>query len=243
MKQLAADVEKSRRAQADLANRTYVLGIKTGGGDFTLRVAGSRLSVEDGLPAKPDFTLVADDPVIFSEWVKDGSLTDAAVEGSLWLPSKDAFQVLPALDRLPRSTRRDLRDRRSSLPVRRGTPRPSWCGSGRSRCGRTSGCVRPLRWLARCGRPLRWRDVSVLAPLVLGPHALRDELDRVACLRACGRGCAGHILASATAANCASERGIPQSIWRRKRRYLDAARPPGVSPPSNVVGSLQSAPR
>lgn len=112
MKKLAGDVDKSRRAQADLSNRTYLLGIKTGGGDFTLKVAGARLAVEDGLPAKADFILVADDPKVFIDWVDDGSLTDAAVEGSLWLPSKEAFQVLPALDRLPRSTRRDLRDRR-----------------------------------------------------------------------------------------------------------------------------------
>jgi uncharacterized OB-fold protein len=112
MKQLSADVEKSRRAQADLSNRTYVLGIKTAGGDFTLRVAGARLAVEDGLPAKADFVLVAEDPAVFSAWVNDGSLTDAAVEGALWLPNKEAFQVLPALDRLPRSTRRDLRDKK-----------------------------------------------------------------------------------------------------------------------------------
>jgi uncharacterized OB-fold protein len=112
MGKLAADVEKSRRAQADLANRTYTLGVKTGGGDFTLRVAGARLAVSDGLPPKPDFIIVADDPKVFSDWVSDGSLTDAAVEGALWLPSKDAFQVLPALDRLPRSTRRDLRDKK-----------------------------------------------------------------------------------------------------------------------------------
>jgi len=112
MTKLAADVEKSRRAQADLANRSYTLGIKTGGGDFSIRVAGSRLAVLDGLPDKPDFILVADDPGVFSAWVDDGSLTDAAVEGALWLPSKEAFQVLPALDRLPRSTRRDLRDKK-----------------------------------------------------------------------------------------------------------------------------------
>jgi uncharacterized OB-fold protein len=112
MQQLAADVERSRRAQADLANRTWSIAVKTGGGDFGLTVAGSRLAVADGLPQKAEFTLVADDPGIFTRWVHDGSLTDAAVEGTLWLPSKEAFQVLPILDRLPRSTRRDMRDRK-----------------------------------------------------------------------------------------------------------------------------------
>ena len=36
-------------------------------------------------------------------------LTDAAVEGALWLPNREAFAVLPALDRLPRSIRRDMK--------------------------------------------------------------------------------------------------------------------------------------
>jgi len=112
VRKLAADVDKSPRAQADLKNRTHVLGIKTQGGDFTLSVANAHLAVADGLPAKPDFVLAAADPAIFSRWVHDGSLTDAAVEGTLWLPSKAAFQVLPALDRLPRSVRRDLHDQK-----------------------------------------------------------------------------------------------------------------------------------
>jgi len=110
MKKLADDVARSQRAQADLANRTHAIGVKTGGGDFTLRVSDSLMSVGDGLPDDPEFTMVVDDPAIFVNWVGDGSLTDAAVEGTLWLPHKQAFQVLPILDRLPRSTRRDLRD-------------------------------------------------------------------------------------------------------------------------------------
>jgi uncharacterized OB-fold protein len=112
MRKLAADIEHSRRAQADLASRSFALGVKTGGGDFTLSVTNARMTVAEGLPGKADFVLAADDPSIFAAWVNDGSLTDAAVEGTLWLPSKEAFQVLPVLDRLPRSTRRDLRDQK-----------------------------------------------------------------------------------------------------------------------------------
>ena len=110
MRKLAGDVERSRRAQADLVGRTHAIGIKTGGGDLCLRVASSRISVAEGIPADVQFTLVAADPGIFTRWVNDGSLTDAAVEGALWLPHKEAFEVLPILDRLPRSVRRDLRD-------------------------------------------------------------------------------------------------------------------------------------
>ena len=109
MRKMAADVERSPRAQKDLGNRTHAIGVKTGGGDFGLLVAGQRLCIEDALPANSDFVLVADDPQVFIRWVGDGSLTDAAVEGSLWLPNRAAFGVLPILDRLPRSVRRDVR--------------------------------------------------------------------------------------------------------------------------------------
>lgn len=109
MRKLAAGVERSPRAHKDLGDRKHVIGVRTGGGDFGLVVAGQRLRIEDALPATADFVMVAEDPQVFSRWVGDGSLTDAAVEGSLWLPNRAAFGVLPILDRLPRSVRRDVR--------------------------------------------------------------------------------------------------------------------------------------
>ena len=109
MRKMAADVERSPRAQKDLGDRTHAIGVKTGGGDFGLYVAKQRIRIEDALPAAADFVMVADDPQVFIRWVGDGSLTDAAVEGSLWLPNRAAFGVLPILDRLPRSVRRDVR--------------------------------------------------------------------------------------------------------------------------------------
>lgn len=110
MRRLADSVARSRRAQADLADRQHVIGVTTGGGDFTISVGDSRLSIADGIAAETEYTLVANDPTVFTRWVHDGSLTDAAVEGTLWLPHREAFQLLPILDRLPRSTRRDLGD-------------------------------------------------------------------------------------------------------------------------------------
>jgi uncharacterized OB-fold protein len=109
MRKLAAGIERSPRAQKDLGDRTHAIGVKTGGGDFGLYVARQRIRIEDTLPKTADFVLVADDPQVFIRWVEDGSLTDAAVEGSLWLPNRAAFGVLPVLDRLPRSVRRDAR--------------------------------------------------------------------------------------------------------------------------------------
>ena len=109
MRGLAGKVGKSPRAQKDLAGRTHAIGVKTGGGNFTLRVAAGGIRVGPGLPKKADFVMVTQDPAVFTRWVADGSLTDAAVEGKLWLPHKEAFGVLPFLDRLPRSVRRDVR--------------------------------------------------------------------------------------------------------------------------------------
>jgi len=110
MGRLADEVSKSQRAQANLAGRRHLVGVATGGGDFSIEVSDSQFSVVEGIAEGVEHTMVADDPSVFTHWVQDGSLTDAAVEGTLWLPHKEAFQLLPILDRLPRSTRRDLRD-------------------------------------------------------------------------------------------------------------------------------------
>ncbi|HLA68048.1 MAG TPA: zinc ribbon domain-containing protein [Acidimicrobiia bacterium] len=110
MRRLADQVARSRRAQADLAGRQHVVGVTTGGGDFTISVGDSKLAIAEGIASGCEYTLVVDDPAVFTRWVRDGSLTDAAVEGTLWLPHREAFQLLPILDRLPRSTRRDLGD-------------------------------------------------------------------------------------------------------------------------------------
>ncbi len=109
VRELAAGVAASPRAQKDLEGREHAIGVATGGGDLALHVSGGRLRVEQGLAEGADFVMVAQDPGVLSRWVADGSLTDAAVEGKLWLPHKEAFRVLPILDRLPRSVRRDRR--------------------------------------------------------------------------------------------------------------------------------------
>jgi len=111
MARMGAQVPQSRRASQDVAGRTHTIGVRTGGGDFGFYMAEGTLRVEAGMPADPEFVMATEDPQIFLDWVRDGSLTDAVVEGVLWLPHRDAFSILPILDRLPRSIRRDLRDR------------------------------------------------------------------------------------------------------------------------------------
>jgi uncharacterized OB-fold protein len=107
VREMAAKIQDSPRAQKDLAGRVHLIGVKTAGGSFGLSIANKQLEVVD-MPEKPDFVMVVEDPNIFAKWAANGSLTDAVVEGTLWLPDRKAFTVLPILDRLPRSIRRDL---------------------------------------------------------------------------------------------------------------------------------------
>lgn len=108
LKEMSLNVTKSKRAQQNLAGKNYSVVVKTGGGNFSLHVQKSRMNVQAGMTAKPDFVIVAENPKIFIDWINDGSLTDSVIEGNLWLPSREAFIILPTLDRLPRSIRRDL---------------------------------------------------------------------------------------------------------------------------------------
>lgn len=108
LKEMSANVSKSKRAQANLAGKKFRIGVKTGGGDFTFIIEKNKMGIAPGATGKTDFTIVAENPKVFIDWINDGSLTDAVVEGALWLPSREAFIILPTLDRLPRSIRRDL---------------------------------------------------------------------------------------------------------------------------------------
>ncbi len=109
MRALCDKVASSPRAQKDLAGRKHAVAVKTAGGEFAIHVDKGQLRIDERMPKHPEFTMVAKDLSVFTRWVADGSLTDAAVEGNLWLPNKEAFALLPILDRLPRSVRRDAK--------------------------------------------------------------------------------------------------------------------------------------
>jgi uncharacterized OB-fold protein len=107
MKKMAVKITEGSRAAKDLADRTQSIGVKTGGGDFGMMIANARLAIVDAPPKKADFTMTVEDPAVFTKWVQGGSLSDAVMEGHLWVPNLEAFPALYALDRLPRSIRRD----------------------------------------------------------------------------------------------------------------------------------------
>jgi len=107
MSGMAAKVVAGSRAEKDLADRSHTIGVKTGGGAFCIAIMDGRLEVSDKVPKQVDFTMTVEDPAVFTKWVEGGSLSDAVMEGLLWVPNLAAFPALYALDRLPRSIRRD----------------------------------------------------------------------------------------------------------------------------------------
>jgi len=114
LQELADNVARSPRAQKDIAGRSHHIEARTGGGDLYLAIEDGRMTAGEEPLDAVDFTMAVDDPAVFTDWAQDGSLTDAQVEGRLWLPDQEAFSVLPFLDRLPRSIRRDRQEGRLS---------------------------------------------------------------------------------------------------------------------------------
>ena len=111
MQGMASKVVPGSRAAKDLADRSHTIGVRTGGGEFSIAIMDGRLEISDPVPRQVDFTMTVEDPIVFTQWVKGGSLSDAVMEGLLWVPNLAAFPALYALDRLPRSIRRDEEER------------------------------------------------------------------------------------------------------------------------------------
>lgn len=109
IQQLAEKIIRSPRAKKNLHDLYEVIEVQTPGGFIEIMIGDANLSareIQD--PTKRGVFISTLDPKIFLHWLDDGSLTDAAIEGTLWLPNLKAFGILPVLDRLPRSVRRDL---------------------------------------------------------------------------------------------------------------------------------------
>jgi uncharacterized OB-fold protein len=111
LRTMASKITGGSRAEKDLTDRSHSIEVRTGGGKFGLVISNGRLRLSEALPKRIDFTMTAEDPVVFSKWARGGSLSDAVMEGLLWVPHLEAFPVLYALDRLPRSIRRDEQEK------------------------------------------------------------------------------------------------------------------------------------
>lgn len=109
LSELVANVDKSPRAQSNLAGWRRTIEIKTAAGSLTLRIEDGGLAMEQGSPESSDFVMVLGDPELLVEWLTfREALTNAIVTGALWISVNKEFTTIFKLDRLPRSVRRDL---------------------------------------------------------------------------------------------------------------------------------------
>lgn len=108
VERLASNIRRSPRAQKDLTGKEFSVSVVTPAGAFSLELSGGTLRILRGKTGGQEIR--TKHPAVFSSWAQGGSLTDAAIEGSLWLAGKETFELLPFLDRLPRSVRRDLQE-------------------------------------------------------------------------------------------------------------------------------------
>jgi uncharacterized OB-fold protein len=111
LKELSRGVERSPRAQHNLAGWQRSIAVRTGGGELGLIIADGKLSVADGpLSGTPDLVMIADDPQLLVDWMNfEEALTNAIIAGKLWISANKEFTTIFKLDRLPRSTHRDTK--------------------------------------------------------------------------------------------------------------------------------------
>lgn len=111
LRELAEGVEKSPRAQANLAGWRRCIEIRTAAGGLGLKIDDGHLEVVEGTPAEADLVMVLKDPALLVDWLTfREALTNAIVTGDLWISINKEFTTIFKLDRLPRSVRRDLAD-------------------------------------------------------------------------------------------------------------------------------------
>ena len=108
---LAKQVGKSRRAQHNLAGWKRRIAVRTAGGNIALQIDDGKLKVMKGKPrGRTDFVMIVEDPQLLVDWMTfKEALTNAIIAGKLWISANREFTTIFKLDRLPRSTRRDVK--------------------------------------------------------------------------------------------------------------------------------------
>jgi uncharacterized OB-fold protein len=112
LKELAAGVEKSPRAQHNLAGWHRSIGLKTAGGTLVLEIHDGALRISEDTSGATDFVMLCEDPELLVDWMTfKEALTNAIITGRLWISVNREFTTIFKLDRLPRSVRRDAQQR------------------------------------------------------------------------------------------------------------------------------------
>jgi hypothetical protein len=111
LNELAANVDKSPRARHNLAGWKRSICWKTAGGNATLRISDGRLAIAEGAPrGEADLVMISENPQLLIDWMTfKEALTNAIINGKLWISLNREFTTVFKLDRLPRSVHRDRR--------------------------------------------------------------------------------------------------------------------------------------
>ena len=109
LRELAANVGQSPRAQANLSGWQRRIEVRTAAGALGLEIDDGDLKVTEGVPDEADLVMVLKTPALLVNWLTfREALTNAIVTGDLWISINKEFTTIFKLDRLPRSVRRDL---------------------------------------------------------------------------------------------------------------------------------------
>lgn len=112
LREFISGIPKSPRAQRDLANWDRKILVKTGGGFFGLIIAGQDLKLVDEKDvAEPDLILIIDDPEHCVNWTKGASIINLIRTDQAAISNLQDLETIFKLDRLPRSLRRDAKER------------------------------------------------------------------------------------------------------------------------------------
>jgi uncharacterized OB-fold protein len=107
LQNIVCDLNETPRARQDIESWRRNIHVKTGGGSLTLGIADATLSIVDGLEGRADFVMVCDDPSELSSGLGyRGSLTQAIIDGKLWISKNPEFTTIFKLERMARSLAR-----------------------------------------------------------------------------------------------------------------------------------------
>lgn len=111
VRKFIGEITASPRAQRDLANWNRTILLRTSGGKFGLLLAKQRMRLaKEGEVAKPDLTLVMEDPALLVGWTRGDSLVNLIRTGQAGISNLRDMETIFKLDRLHRSIRRDAEE-------------------------------------------------------------------------------------------------------------------------------------
>ncbi|MBI4669560.1 MAG: hypothetical protein HY747_10345 [Elusimicrobia bacterium] len=111
VRKFAAGIPRSPRAQANLANWSRRIIVKTGGGAINLVLGDRKIKVLDGKIARPDLMLAMENPACLAAWTKGDSLVNMIRTGQTGISNLRDMETIFKLDRLHRSMRRDAEEK------------------------------------------------------------------------------------------------------------------------------------